>query len=115
MLLSWLFTDHVFWTLNENALQANPASLVLGVLLAVVLIREALNRNGGRAGAPAGVPAGIRVDAVAKVVGGLAISGFFVQVLPGFGQVNGEVMAVLLPAHVGLAWGVLRAWPPSMA
>ena len=111
LLLSWFFTDHVFWTLNENIFQANPISLVLAVVLAVVLTREGLNRTEGRAG----VWAGLRVDAVAKVVGGVAIAGFFVQVLPGFDQVNGEVLAVLLPAHVGLAWGVLRAWPPSMA
>ena len=107
LLLSWFFTDHVFWTLNENAFQANPISLVL----AVVLIREAMNRSGRRAG----VWAGTRVDGVAKVVAGVAIFGLCVQVLPGFDQVNGEVLAVLLPAHVGLAWGVLRAWPPSMA
>ena len=107
LLLSWFFTDHVFWTLNENAFQANPISLIL----AGVLILEALNRNPHRAG----IWARIRVNTVAKVVGGVAIAGLFVQVLPGFDQVNGEVLAVLLPAHVGLAWGVLRAWPPSMA
>ncbi len=113
LLLSWFFTDHVFWALNENAFQANPASL----LLAGVLIREALNPLGAlnpdkdRTGAWSI----IRVDTVAKVVGGLAIAGLCVQILPGFDQVNGEVLAVLLPAHVGLAWGVLRAWPPSMA
>ncbi len=111
LLLSWFLTDHVFWGLNENVLQANPISLLLAGVLVVVLVREALNRTEGRAG----VWAGLRVDAVAKVVGGVAITGLFVQVLPGFDQVNGEVLAVLLPAHVGLAWGVLRAWPPSMA
>ena len=111
LLLSWFFTDHVFWTLNENAFQASPISLMLAVVLAVMLIREALNRSGRRAG----VWAGMRVDAVAKVVAGVAIFGLCVQVLPGFDQVNGEVLAVLLPAQVGLAWGVLRAWPPSMA
>ena len=110
LLLSWFFTDHIFWALNENAFQANPASLVLAVVLAGVLVRKPLNRTGGRAG----VWAGIRVDAVAIVVAGVAIAGFCAQVLPGFDQVNGEVLAVLLPAHVGLAWGVLRAWPPSM-
>ena len=111
LLLSWFFTDHVFWTLNENAFQANPISLMLAVVLAVMLIREALNRSGRRAG----VWAGMRVDAVAKVVAGVAIFGLCVQVLPGFDQVNGEVLAALLPAHVGLAWGVVRAWPRSMA
>ncbi len=106
LLLSWFFTDHVFWGLNENAFLANPVSLVL----AAVLIREALNRTARRGSSSAR----IRVDAVAKVVVGLAIAGFLVQVFPGFDQVNGEVLAVLLPAHAGLAWGVLRAWPPSM-
>ena len=106
LLLSWFFTDHVIWALNENAFQANPLSLAL----AGVLIREALG-NGHQAGSLAR----IRVDAVAKVVGGVAIAGLCIQVLPGFDQVNGEVLAVLLPAHVGLAWGALRAWPPSMA
>ena len=105
LLLSWFFTDHFFWGLNENAFQSNPVSLILAGLL----IREALNRNGHRAGSLAGT----RVVPVAKVVGGVAIAGFCAQVLPGFDQVNGEVLSVLLPAHVGLAWGVLRAWPPS--
>ena len=107
LLLSWFFTDHVFWALNENAFQANPVSLILAGLL----IREALNRHGH----PAGSVAGTRVVTVAKVVGGVAIAGLLAQVLPGFDQVNGEVLAVLLPAHLGLAWGALRAWPPSMA
>ncbi|MCH8811082.1 MAG: DUF4105 domain-containing protein [Gemmatimonadetes bacterium] len=114
LFLSWFFTDHIFWTLNENVFQANPVSLVLAALLAVMLVREVLNGNEGPGGGRAGIWAGIHVDVVAKVVGGLAIAGLFVQVFPGFDQVNGEVMAVLLPAHVGLAWGVLRAWPPSM-
>jgi hypothetical protein len=109
LLLSWLLTDHVFWTLNENVFQANPFSLLLAVVLAVVLVREALKRSEGRAG----VWAGIQIDHVAKLVVGVAIAGFFLQVLPGFDQVNGEVLAVLLPAHVGLAWGVRRAWPAS--
>ena len=86
-------------------------ALSLITVLAVVLVRETLKRSEGRAG----VWAGIRIDHVAKVVVGVAIAGFLVQVLPGFDQVNGEVLAVLLPAHVGLAWGVLRAWPPSLA
>ena len=107
LLLSWFFTDHVFWALNENAFQANPISLVL----AGVLLRKALKGNGHRAG----IWAGLRADGVAKIVGGVAIAGLCVQVLPGFDQINGEVLAVLLPAHVGLAWGALRAWPPSMA
>jgi hypothetical protein len=106
LLLSWFLTDHIFWALNENAFQSNPISLVLGVLL----IREVLNRKGHRIGSSAGR----QVGTVAKVVVGLAFAGFFLQLLPGFDQVNGEVLAVLLPAHAGLTWGVLRAWPPAI-
>jgi uncharacterized PurR-regulated membrane protein YhhQ (DUF165 family) len=115
LLLSWFFTDHVFWTLNENVFQANPVSLVLAVVLVVMLVREVLNRSEGQAEARAGVWAGIHVEVVAEMVAGLAILGLLVQVFPGFDQVNGEVLAVLVPAHVGLTWGVLRAWPRSMA
>ena len=111
LLLSWFFTDHVFWTLNENAFQANPVSLLLALVLMVLLVRDVLNPSDGRSE----IWAGKRVGAVAKVVGGLAIAGLFVQVFPGFDQVNGEVLAVLLPAHVGLAWGLFRARPPSVA
>jgi hypothetical protein len=105
LLLSWFLTDHVFLAVNENAFPANPVSLIL----AVVLIRVALKREALTTTTKAGIP----VDVVAKVVAGLAICGFLVQVLPGFDQVNGEVLAVLLPAQVGLAWGVLQAWPRS--
>ncbi len=115
LFLSWFFTDHVFWTLNENVFQANPVSLVLAVVLAVMLVREVLNRSEGQSEARAGTWAGIHVEVVAKMVAGLAILGLLVQVFPGFDQVNGEVLAVLVPAHVGLTWGVLRAWPRSMA
>ena len=107
LVLSWIFTDHIFWVLNENAFQANPLSLVL----AGFLVREALNRGGPRAG----VWMGIRGDKLAKVVVGVAFAGLLLQVLPGFDQGNGEVLGVLLPAHVGLAWGVMRAWPSSTA
>ena len=107
LVLSWFFTDHVFWALNENAFQANPVSL----LLAGALLLETLNRNEFRSGAWAW----IRASRVARVVGGMALLGFCVQIIPGFDQVNGEVMAVMLPTHVGLAWGAIRAWPPSMA
>jgi hypothetical protein len=48
----------------------------------------------------------------ATTVAALAVAGFVLQVLPGLDQVNGEILALTLPAHFGLAWGVLKAWPP---
>jgi len=97
LMLSWVFTDHFFLGLNENALQANPVSLVLaGLLLLTVAGR-------GR------VWTGRAVGAVAA----LAVTGLVLQILPGLDQVNGEILALTLPAHLGLAWGVLEAWPPA--
>src|SRR5690606_7533834 len=36
----------------------------------------------------------------------LSIAGFALQALPGFDQMNGEIIALALPVHVGLAAGV---------
>jgi hypothetical protein len=35
------------------------------------------------------------------------------QVLPGFDQVNGPVIALALPIHLGFALGLKRAFPLS--
>jgi hypothetical protein len=96
LLLSWVFTDHFFWGVNENAFQANPVSLVLAGLL----LFTAAGR--GR----------VWTARAATTVAALAVAGFVLQVLPGLDQVNGEILALTLPAHFGLAWGVLKAWPP---
>ena len=95
LLLSWVFTDHYFWGVNENVFQANPVSLVLAGLL----LLTAAGR-GGR-----------WTRRVATAVAGLAAAGLVLQLLPGFDQVNGEILALTVPAHFGLAWGVLKAWP----
>ena len=97
LLLSWFFTDHAFWGANENAFQANPASLVLAVLLISAIAGR------GR----------VWTTRAAAAVAAFALAGFVLQVLPGLDQVNGEILALTLPAHVGLAWGAHRAWPPA--
>ena len=98
LLLSWVFTDHFFWGMNENAFQSNPVSVALSALL----LLAALGR--GR----------VWARRAALTVAGLAVAGFALQLLPGLDQINGEILALALPAHVGLAWGVLRAWPPAV-
>ena len=37
-----------------------------------------------------------------------SLAGFLVQALPGFDQQNGEVLALAVPANLGLAWGIRR-------
>jgi hypothetical protein len=91
LLMSWFLTDHLFWSLNENIFQANPSSLFLGIVL-LVSLRYPMSRRSRR---------------IAGVVATVSILGMIAQVLPGFDQVNGEVMALTLPAHLGLYSGLV--------
>jgi hypothetical protein len=94
ILLLWAFTEHTVTYRNENILQANTLSL----LLLVALIAAWLGKAWGR-----------RASALfALVVAGLASIGFAIQLLPEIDQANGEVIALLLPAHVAIAWVVGR-------
>ena len=88
----WLGTDHWVTYGNENLLQANPLSLAL-----VVLLPLAMTRPGARAATA------LRWTSAAVAL--LSIAGFVLQVLPGFDQVNGEIIALALPVHLGLATG----------
>ncbi len=90
LMLSWIFTDHVFWTLNENIFQANPISLVLAIsLLGSFQKEESLTSL-----------------KLTRLVSFLAILGFIVQIFPGFDQMNGEMIALTLPVHLGLNLGI---------
>jgi hypothetical protein len=97
LLLSWIFTDHYFLGANENAFQANPVSLVLAALILYTLTGRRTAWTGRTAAA----------------VAALALAGLTLQLLPGLDQVNGEILAVAVPAHLGLAWAVREAWPAS--
>ena len=99
----WAFTNHVYSYYNENLLQANPLSLVLAVAVLASLWRsESENR------APV---VGGRTEQLAWLVAGIALAGFALQILPAFNQVNGEIIALLLPAHVGIALALCRRCP----
>lgn len=90
MLLSWTSTDHVFMYRNENMLQLSPLSWLLVPLLITVGF------------------AGRRVDLTARAaiaIAGVSAFGLLMQALPGRDQVNGEVIALALPIHLGIAWG----------
>src|SRR5207244_6249751 len=82
-------TDHwsVYW--NENILQMTPLSVPL-VLLAPVAIF-------GRRRA-------VRWSLIISVAALLtSVLGFILKALPGFYQVNGAIIALSLPIHLGLA------------
>ena len=37
-----------------------------------------------------------------------SLAGLLLQALPGFDQQNGEVLALAVPANLGLAWGIRK-------
>jgi hypothetical protein len=106
LILAWTLTDHVFTHRNENVLQATPLSLALVVLLPLWLYR----RRGGRA-----------ATSFAVAIAALSVVGLVMQILPWFDQVNGESIALILPAQAGLAVALLAlgGWrlrrPPAAA
>ena len=104
----WAFTDHLYSYRNENLFHLNPLSLVLTVILARFAWkrwRGALeNAEGARRGA-------LRF---AIVVAALSAVGFVLQVLPALDQVNGYVIALALPLHVGVV-AMLVALDPRPA
>jgi hypothetical protein len=85
----WAFTDHWSSYRNENLLQMSPLMLPLVVLAPTLAFGR---RRGGR------------VALVLAAAGaGLSVLGLLLKVLPAFWQHNGETIALLLPANIGLA------------
>ena len=85
------FTAHDFMHWNENFLQANPLSLVLAVALVPAVFAGRWRRLAAR---------------TALLAAGVSILGLVMQVVPGIDQVNGYHLAVAVPAHLAVAWGV---------
>jgi hypothetical protein len=86
----WLLTAHVTSYANENLLHFFPLSLAL-----VALIPLSVHR-------PGSLPAARRI-AIAIAI--LSVVGLLLKLLPG-SQVNGEIIALALPIHLGLAAGL---------
>jgi hypothetical protein len=92
LIVGWTATRHVFMARNENLLQFDPLALVLAVVLPLAVAR-------GRAvGAARSLSLAILI---------VALLGLAIKLLPWFDQVNGEVIALTLPAHLAIAWAVL--------
>jgi hypothetical protein len=98
----WGLTDHAMAAHNENLLQVNPLALLL-----LPAMRAAL----------AGTPAARFYRGAALLVAGLSVLGLALKLLPGFDQVNGPIIALALPAQVGIAaaLGRLRVSGPDAA
>ena len=88
----WTMTDHTAAYYNENVLQANPLALALVWLLPRAARRSPRDRHG---------------LIVAGIVAAVSLAGLVLKLLPSFYQVNGEIIALALPIHLGVAAG---AW-----
>jgi len=87
---TWFFTDHVVTRYNENWLQLNPLAILLVIMAPAAL---------------AGKKWGARY--VAVVVAGFSVIGLVGKALPWWMyQVNWDIIALALPANLGLAWAV---------
>lgn len=100
----WTATDHVFMRDNESLLQFLPLSLLLAVLVPL-----ALRRRPGREGR------GVRRAALvtAALVAACSVIGLLLHLVPSLRQVNGEVIALALPVHLGLLLALRRAAPAT--
>ncbi len=89
----WGLTDHVMAACNENLLQMNPLSLAL-----LPMLPGAVRADDSRPGA----------SRLATAIAVLAAAGLGLHLLPWFHQVNGPVIALALPAQLGLAAALRR-------
>ena len=84
----WAFTDHAAAYQNENLLQLNPLQLALFPLL----VRSTPSSQRRRVW-------------LAGFLVALSAGGLLLKLVPGFYQVNGEIIGLALPIHLGVAAG----------
>ena len=94
----WGLTDHTAAYYNENLLQLNLLALPL-----LWLVPSAAGERIGRART---------ASTLALLVAGMSLLGLVLKVLPAFYQINGQVIALALPAQLGLAAGLVKRARP---
>lgn len=98
---AWCFSDHSASYRNENLLQASPLFLAL-VLLAPIIAA------GRRWGAKLAV-------CITVLIAGLSVLGFLLQALPSMWQHNGEIIGLMMPSNLGLAFAMMLLWKQAQA
>ena len=90
--LLWAFTDHAVTYYNENIMQANPFVLALAVFApAAILARAWALKTAAR---------------LSLLIAGLSVLGFILQIVPRLDQVNGEIIALMMPVHIAIAYAL---------
>lgn len=93
LLGAWLFTDHVFWYRNLNLLQVNPLFLLLIPAFTLYFFSGRFPLWGG---------------SLARILAAISVLGVAVELLPGLGQRNLEILALTVPVNLSIAVGVFR-------
>ncbi|HEX9108532.1 MAG TPA: DUF4105 domain-containing protein [Longimicrobiales bacterium] len=94
LIFLWTLTAHVTSYDNENVLQFNALTIAFVVLL------PALTYGRAWAARPARL--------LALTIAALSLLGLLLKLTPWFWQVNAPIIALALPANLGLAWAVWR-------
>ena len=94
LLALWTLTDHEIAHRNENLFHFDPLALGLALLLPAAAYGARWAKR----------PAFLLAAAVA----GISLLGFALQPLPGLDQVNSEIIAMLLPVHLGVLWAAYQ-------
>jgi hypothetical protein len=89
----WGLTDHAAAYRNENVLQFTPLALPL-VWLIPRLLRSGRSANW--------------TLTLAIAIAALSCLGLVLKLFPGFDQVNAQIIALAMPAQLGVAAGVRR-------
>lgn len=95
LLGAWLFTDHVFWYANFNLFQVNPLFFPLPVAFLLFLFTRRYPRWGRD---------------LAFVLALISVAGVALQLLPGLGEKNGEILALTLPMNLALWAGAVKLY-----
>lgn len=96
VLLLWSATGHTFTYGNENLFQVNPLPLLLAVLVPVAVLTRGRALRAARQ--------------LAVLVAGISLLGLLLKVLPGFDQMNYDILALLIPTHFGMVAAVQLLW-----
>ncbi|MGH7702794.1 MAG: DUF4105 domain-containing protein [Gemmatimonadales bacterium] len=94
----WTLTDHTIAYWNQNLFQANLFALGL------LFLAGPLARGAAWARRPA--------RGLAVLVAALSVAGLLAKLLPVMPQGNGPIIALMLPANLGLAWGTWQVALP---
>jgi hypothetical protein len=100
----WLATDHTTSYGNQNLLQVNPLSLLLGVAAPLAVLR----RGGARA-----QRVGRLAWRTALVLLALSVGGLLLRMFPSAAQVNGPIIALVLPLHLASVLSLRQAYNPG--